>query len=148
MKIKIFTDGASRGNPGPASYGFVIMDGGNKLLYKEGKAIGKATNNVAEYAGVLAALKYAKKALSIKYQVSSIELYADSRLVVQQLSGKFKIKAQHLKPVIQESQLLAMDLGGVTYTHIPRSQNYLADSMANQALDNLSTLRQLADRSG
>lgn len=133
MKIKIFTDGASRGNPGHASYGFVIMEG-NKEVYGEGKKIGVTTNNVAEYTGVLEALNYVKN----KYygKDMEVELYADSKLAVEQLSGKYKIKAKHLKKLIQKIQILAIELGGVLYTHIPRAQNTKADKLANQALDN------------
>lgn len=133
MKLIIFTDGASRGNPGHASYGFTISDGDGKLLHEEGKYIGIATNNVAEYTGVLEALKtiqekYNKKPLNI-------ELYADSKLVAEQLSGRYKIKSPHLKPIIEKIRILAMELGGVMYTHVPREKNKAADTLANLALD-------------
>lgn len=134
MTIKIFTDGASRGNPGPASYGFVIISG-DKVLYKEGKAIGITTNNVAEYTGVLEAFTYVKE--KFKKKDVRIELFADSKLVIEQLSGKYKIKAPHLKLIIQQIQILSFDLGGVIYTHIPREQNSAADMLANLALDAL-----------
>ena len=135
MNLKIYTDGASRGNPGPASYGFVIYDQNQEILYKEGRAIGTTTNNVAEYNGVLEALKYVKK--KYKKDVFSIELLADSKLVIEQLLGKYKIKAAHLKPIIVKIQILGIELGGVIYTHIPRSQNAIADSLANKALDSI-----------
>lgn len=126
----IFTDGASRGNPGPASYGFVIKEN-NKIFYQEGKFIGVTTNNVAEYTAVLQALKYAKNQKDIK----EIIIYCDSKLVAEQLSGNFKIKAKHLKPLIEQIKILEMELGEVSYQHIPRSQNSEADKLANQALD-------------
>ena len=134
MILTIYTDGASRGNPGLASYGFAISDGNGKLLYKEGKYIGTTTNNVAEYTAVLEAFKYIKKKFAHK-EISRIELYADSKLVVEQLSGRFKIKSLLLKPIIEQIKILALELGGVTYNHIPREQNTLADSLANLALD-------------
>lgn len=133
MILTVYTDGASRGNPGPAAYGFVVEDDKGNILHKEGKVIGITTNNVAEYTAVLEVLKYVKDNLSAK--CSSISLNADSKLVAEQLSGNFKIKSKHLKPVIEQIKILALELGGVTYTHIPRHKNALADRMANQALD-------------
>jgi ribonuclease HI len=133
MRLTIFTDGASRGNPGPSSYGFVILDARGKVLYKEGKYIGQTTNNVAEYRAVLAALQYVKDHLGAVSQ--GVELLADSKLVAEQLSGRYKIKAAHLKPIIEKIKVLSIEVGGVSYGHIPRSQNSVADSLANQALD-------------
>lgn len=134
MKLTIYTDGASRGNPGPASYGFVILDRAGNIIHKKGNAIGIATNNVAEYTAVHEALKYAA---GIKSRISAVELYADSKLVAEQLSGRFKVKAKHLMPIIERIKIMAMELGGVSYHHIPRSENMLADSLANLALDSL-----------
>lgn len=131
MKLTIYTDGASRGNPGPASYGFVILDDTGNILYKEGKVIGIATNNVAEYTAVYEALKHVS---GVKH-VSGIKLYADSKLVAEQLSGRFKVKARHLKPIIEKIKILALKVGSISYSYIPRSQNSLADSLANLALD-------------
>lgn len=133
MKIIIYTDGASRGNPGQASYGFTISDGSGKLLYKEGKYIGITTNNVAEYTAVLEALKYVKNKYS--NEKLKLELFADSKLVVEQLSGRFKIKSPHLKPIIEEIKILGLELGGLTHTHVPRAKNTEADRLANLALD-------------
>ena len=135
MILRIYTDGASRGNPGRASYGFTIQDKNGKFLGKVGKFIGEATNNVAEYTAVLAALKYTKD----KYgnQKPQIELFADSKLVVQQLLGNFKIKSTHLKPIIEKIKILSWELGGVIFTHISRTKNTAADTLANIALDSL-----------
>lgn len=136
MKLIIYTDGASRGNPGPASYGFTVSDESGKLLCGEGKYIGVATNNVAEYTGVLEALKYAKKKFGNPPAGGlEIELYADSKLVVEQLSGRFKIKSPHLKPIIEQIKILKLELGGAVHGHVPRSENSAADALANQALD-------------
>lgn len=132
MKLTIYTDGASRGNPGPAAYGFVILDRAGNIIHKKGNAIGITTNNVAEYTAVHEALKYAA---GIKSRISGIELYADSKLVAEQLSGRFKVKAKHLKPIIEKIKILTLELGGISYSYIPRSQNKLADSLANLALD-------------
>lgn len=135
MKLTIFTDGASRGNPGKASYGFTISDDSGRLIFEQGKYIGKATNNVAEYMAVLESLKWIANNISKKCQ---IEYFADSKLVVEQLSGRFKVKSLHLKPIIEQIKILAIELGGITFTHIPREQNTAADKLANIALDKLS----------
>ena len=134
MRLIIYTDGASRGNPGPASYGFTISDEKGKHLYEEGHYLGVATNNVAEYTAVLEAFKWIKENLPAGRQVS-IELYADSKLVAEQLSGRYKIKSLNLKPIIEEIKILEIELGGVIYTHVPREKNTLADKLANLALD-------------
>lgn len=134
MKLIIYTDGASRGNPGPSSYGFVILDKGGKVIYEEGKYIGITTNNVAEYTAVLEAIKHVKDQFGSR--VSGVELFVDSKLVAQQLTGKYKIKAAHLKPIIEKIKVLSIEVGGVIYSHLPRSQNSLSDELANQALDN------------
>lgn len=134
MKLTIYTDGASRGNPGPASYGFLISDDKGQFLLEEGKCIGITTNNVAEYTAVLEALKQIKKNIPGK-EIESITLFADSKLVAEQLSGRYKIKSPHLKPIIEQIKVMALELGGVLYTHILRSQNVLADKLANKALD-------------
>ena len=134
MKLIIYTDGASRGNPGQASYGFTISEKDGKLLYQKGRYIGITTNNVAEYTGVLEALTFVKENL-IKNNSVNIELYADSKLVAEQLSGRFKVKSAHLKPIIEKIKILALDLGGVIFAHVPRSKNIRADRLANLALD-------------
>lgn len=134
MKLIVYTDGASRGNPGHSSYGFTIQDDSGKILYQEGKYIGIATNNVAEYTAVFKALKYVSDNLFQKGNLK-ISLYADSKLVAEQLSGRYKIKASHLKPIIADIRKLSSQFKEITYSHIPRSQNGIADSLANQALD-------------
>lgn len=134
MKLIIYTDGASRGNPGPASYGFTVADEKGKILREEGEYIGETTNNVAEYTGVLSALKWVgNKFKSGEVQIS---VFADSKLVAEQLSGRFKVKSPRLKPIIERIKILGLELGGVIYSHIPREENTEADRLANQALDN------------
>lgn len=133
-KLIIYTDGASRGNPGPASYGFTISDELGKLIYEEGRYIGVDTNNMAEYSAVLEAFKWIKQNLYKKGL--EIELYADSKLVAEQLAGKWKIKNTNLKLIFEKIKLLEMELGAVLYTHVYREKNTVADSLANQALDN------------
>lgn len=133
MKLVIYTDGASRGNPGPASYGFTVANEKGKLLHEQGEYIGKTTNNVAEYTAVIKALIWVKKRCGDKEV--KVMLFADSKLVAEQLSGRFKVKSPHLKPIIEKIKILAIELGGVIYNHIPRSKNTEADRLANQALD-------------
>lgn len=134
MKLVIYTDGASRGNPGRASYGFTISDEKGNLIYEEGKYIGIATNNIAEYTAVLEAFKYLKKKFHGNLK---IELFADSRLVVEQLSGRFKIKSANLKILFDQIKILEMEIGNLFFTHIPREKNFRADSLANEALDKI-----------
>lgn len=134
MKLIIYTDGASRGNPGPASYGFSIQNEKGEILYEEGKYLGQNTNNFAEYSAVLNALLHIKNNFK---NISEVNFFMDSKLAVEQLSGRFKIKSPHLKPIIEKILILTMELGGVKFNHVPRSKNMLADKLANQALDKL-----------
>lgn len=135
MKLIVYTDGASRGNPGHASYGFTISNENGKLIYQEGKYIGITTNNVAEYKAVLEALKYVRKIFS-SIPVK-IDFYMDSKLVVEQLSGRFKIKSPHLKELVEKIRILTSELGSMVFTHVKRSENTQADKLANMALDRL-----------
>ncbi len=131
MKLTIYTDGASRGNPGQASYGFVIFEG-SKKIHEEGKYLGIKTNNFAEYTAVVRALEYVKS----KHKGAEINFLMDSKLVCEQLSGRYKIKSPNLIPLVREIKELSNEMK-ITYKHIPRSKNFLADMMANLALDSL-----------
>ncbi len=134
MILKINTDGASRGNPGPASFGFVIYAVDGVILHQEGGYIGTNTNNVAEYTGVLRAFEYIHKYFSEK-SPHKIEVVADSLLIVRQLSGSYKIKNLGLKVLFDAIKILEFDLGEVFYRHVPRERNFIADRLANKALD-------------
>lgn len=134
MKLIIYTDGASRGNPGHASYGFTISDEKGKLIYEEGKYIGIATNNIAEYNGVLEVFKWLKENINEKLDLI---LFADSKLVAEQLSGKWKIKNAGLKPLIYQIKTLETGFESVSYIHVPREKNTIADRLANLALDSV-----------
>lgn len=136
MKLIIFTDGASRGNPGKASYGFVILSESEKIIYKEGKAIGIATNNVAEYKAVLSSFAYVRDRIK-KPSKLDIQVYTDSQLVANQLSGKYKIKNIVLGEIINKIKEIERRFLSVKYEHVYREENKLADKMANQALDEL-----------
>jgi probable phosphoglycerate mutase len=124
-------DGASRGNPGQASYGALVRDAGTgELLAELAATLGRATNNVAEYRGVIAGLE-AAAALD---PAARLDVRMDSRLVVEQLSGRWQVKHPDLKPLAARARAL-FPAAGVTFTWIPRSQNKHADRLANQALN-------------
>ena len=136
-KIIIYTDGGSRGNPGPAAFGYVIKDVTGNVLKQYGEAIGKATNNEAEYQAVIAALKKEKKMFGKdKLKKGRIEVRMDSELAVRQLSGVYKIENEKLQPLFMKVWNLRVELGeNVSFTHVPREQNKEADRMVNEALD-------------
>ncbi len=124
------SDGAARGNPGPASYGAVAMDPETGEIFCMGRAIGSTTNNVAEYQGIVEALRMAHQ-----FGARRILLEADSELLIKQLMGTYKVRAEHLKPLYEESVKLLNALEGYELRHIPREQNTMADQLANRALD-------------
>ena len=131
---RVFVDGGSRGNPGPAAIGFLIRDSSGKIVYQQGKYIGKTTNNVAEYQAVIEALKWL--ASNIKPPASNIQFFLDSKLVVNQLNGLFKVKETKMRDLVIKVRQLEKELGGnVSYQLIPREKNSLADNLVNQTLD-------------
>lgn len=133
MKINIFTDGGARGNPGPAGIGAVIKIGGK--TQEISKYIGTATNNQAEYQAVIIGLSWVKE--NTKEDNLEIECFLDSELIVHQLSQKYKLKNEGLKPLFWQVRDLIMHLGGkVTFKYIPREQNKEADRLVNKAIDN------------
>jgi probable phosphoglycerate mutase len=134
MDLIIYTDGASRGNPGDASYGYIIYARGGEILRQDGKVLGVTTNNVAEYTAVLAAYQYVLNKWGNENSLK-IELRADSRLVIEQLAGRFKIKSPHLIEIFKQIKQIESKLGLIHYKHVPRAENFIADRLANQALD-------------
>lgn len=128
--MQIFTDGGSRGNPGPAAYGFVAKNK-DKTLIKGFSTIGIATNNTAEYTAVIEALKK----LSKTHKDEDLDFFLDSQLVVSQLTGKYKIKNESIKILVTEVKKLEKNFKKISYTHIPREQNKEADALVNLALD-------------
>ncbi|MPY79157.1 MAG: bifunctional RNase H/acid phosphatase [Actinophytocola sp.] len=130
-RVIIEADGGSRGNPGPAGYGALVKDAETGDLLAERKAaLGIATNNVAEYTGLVEGLRAATE-----LGASSAEVRMDSKLVVEQMSGRWKIKNAALQPLARQARDLAMQLDRVNYTWIPRAQNAHADRLANEAMD-------------
>ena len=130
MKARLFTDGGARGNPGPAAYGFVLESDDGTVLAAEGEAIGTATNNVAEYSGLIAGLQ---KALEL--HVPDVEVVSDSELMVKQMRGEYRVKNEALRELYDEATALARRLRKVEYRHVKRAHNELADKLVNDALD-------------
>lgn len=132
---KLYTDGGSRGNPGPSAIGYVIYDGQEQLLKKEGRFIGVTTNNQAEYTGLKEGLIAAKQ-LGIK----ELEVFMDSLLVVNQVKGIYKVKNNELWPPYEAVKNLAQDFDRISFSHVPRELNGVADGLVNEALDSQSEL--------
>jgi ribonuclease HI len=129
-RTRLFTDGAARGNPGPAGAGAVIVSPEGHIVAKVGKFLGDNTNNFAEYMGLILGLKRAK-AMGIK----ELDVFADSELIVRQLNGEYQVKAENLKPLHQEARQLLAAFPAVEIRYIPREQNAAADEMSNRAID-------------
>ena len=130
MKARLSTDGGSRGNPGPAAFGYVLEAEDGTVLDARGEAIGTATNNVAEYRGLLAGLEAA-----LERGVEEIEVVSDSELLVKQMRGEYKVKNETLRELVDDAESLARRLRRVTYTAVRREHNELADRLVNEALD-------------
>ncbi|MBK9294660.1 MAG: ribonuclease HI family protein [Oligoflexia bacterium] len=129
-QVIVYTDGASRGNPGPASFGFVITNLKGDILLEGAERLGERTNNYAEYMGMLVALNVCKKA-----GVKRLILKADSQLMVRQMIGEYKVKAEGIIPLFVKANELVLAFKDVKFEYIPREQNKIADKLANQALD-------------
>ena len=129
-EVVVWTDGGARGNPGPAGYGVVVTTPGGEVLTELAAGIGWATNNVAEYRGVIAGLQHAK-ALGAR----RVKVRADSLLVVNQQKGLWKVKNAGLRPLWAEAGRLVGGFERVTWEHVPRERNWHADALANQAMD-------------
>jgi broad specificity phosphatase PhoE/ribonuclease HI len=125
-------DGGSRGNPGPAGYGALVRDADTgRVLAERAASVGRATNNVAEYGGLVAGLQ---AALDLD-PTAQVEVRMDSKLVVEQMSGRWQVKHPDMKQLALQAQRIARQLGGVRYTWVPRAQNGAADALANSAMD-------------
>ena len=129
-KLIMFTDGGSRGNPGPAAAGYVALSTDREVLFEGGDALGIATNNVAEYTAVILALQAA-----LDYGAKTVDMRMDSQLVTRQLSGQYKVKHQDLLPLHRRIIELTNQFDQVSFTHVVRSQNTLADGVVNKILD-------------
>ncbi len=134
QKVVIYADGCSRGNPGAAAIGGVIQDSSGSIVGSVSQAIGRATNNVAEYKSLIATLT-----LALDLGVSSVDVRMDSELVVKQVQGEYKTKNLGLKPLLKSVQNLLKEFDYYCIKHVPREQNKMADSLCNKALDNVKT---------
>jgi len=134
VRAKLFTDGGSRGNPGPAAYAFVLEAEDGTVLDAKGETIGVATNNVAEYSALVAGLERA-----VELGVDELEVVSDSELLVKQMRGEYRVKNRALQDLFLDASGLARKLRRVTYTAVRREHNELADSLVNEALDATSS---------
>jgi ribonuclease H / adenosylcobalamin/alpha-ribazole phosphatase len=135
-EVVVWTDGGARGNPGPAGYGVVVTNGRGEELAELSEGIGWATNNVAEYRGVLAGLELARS-----LGARRVVVRADSLLVVNQQLGRWKVKNEGLRPLADEARRLARRFERVRWQHVPRERNRRADELANRAMDQQGSIR-------
>ncbi|WP_338864235.1 reverse transcriptase-like protein [Myxococcus stipitatus] len=129
-RVRVYSDGAARGNPGPAGAGAVVTDAEGQVLARLGRFLGTQTNNTAEYQGLLLGLRHAKS-----LGVREVDVYADSELLIRQLGGQYQVKSATLKPLFDEARKLLTAFARVRLHHIPRAKNAEADAMSNRAID-------------
>ncbi len=130
MKARLSTDGGARGNPGPAAFGYVLETEDGHVLAAHGEAIGRATNNVAEYRGLVAGMEKAAE-----LGVDELEVVSDSELLVKQMQGEYRVKNEALRALWAEASDLERRFRKVRYTAVRRAHNELADRLVNEALD-------------
>ena len=130
MKARLSTDGGARGNPGPAAYGYVLEADDGHVLAAHGEAIGRATNNVAEYRGLVAGM-----AKAAELGIRELEVVSDSELLVKQMLGDYRVKNESLRELWEEANDLERRFAKVRYTAVRRAHNELADRLVNEALD-------------
>lgn len=130
MRLIAFTDGGSRGNPGPAALGVYITDEQGRMVKEHGRYLGTATNNHAEYAAVIDALEHAKQ-----LGADELDMFMDSELVVRQLSGQYRVKDPGLAQQYMRVHNLRLGFRKVTFTHVRREKNKEADRLVNETLD-------------
>ena len=143
-RIIIYTDGGSRGNPGSAALGVVIIGPGRRTLAEYGERIGNTTNNVAEYSAIVSGLQKAKALLGKKkIKEIIVEVRMDSQLAARQLNGEYRIEDEKLFSLFMKIWNLKIDFGEISFVHIPREENTRADSLVNMTLDDQRGQRQL-----
>jgi len=129
LRVTVHIDGGSRGNPGPAAAGVVITAGG-KVIHQAGIFLGNATNNIAEYSGLVAGLKAAGR-----LGATEVEVVSDSELLVRQMNGEYRVRNEGIKPLYEQASHLASGLVRCDFRHVPREKNVQADKLVNKALD-------------
>ena len=132
--VVAYIDGGARGNPGPAGYGVRIERSDGGLIEEFAESIGVATNNVAEYRALIAALEWARR-----HGQRELHVRSDSQLLVQQMLGNYKVKHPGLQPLHARARLLAHEVGRITFEHVRREKNVHADRLANTAMDDAAT---------
>ena len=140
--IRAYIDGGARGNPGPAGYGVRLENENGELLQELYGGLGVSTNNVAEYNGLLAALKWA-----VDHGYEEVQIRADSELLVKQMRGEYRVKHPGLQPLAARARLLASQLRRVTFQHVRREQNKEADRLSNLGMDAAEAALRQAKRS-
>ena len=128
--ITAYFDGGARGNPGPAGYGVYIVDDKGEMIAELSGSLGTATNNVAEYNGLIAALQWAADR-----GMSQLAVKGDSLLLIEQMRGNYKVKNEGLKPLYLKARMLVMQIGDVSFEHVPREKNKDADRLSNVGMD-------------
>ena len=128
--ITAFFDGGARSNPGPAGYGVYIVDDQGAVLAELHGSLGNTTNNIAEYNGLIAALKWA-----VDHDVTSITIKGDSLLIIEQMRGNYKVKNEGLRPLYMQARMLVMQIGDVRFEHVRRELNKDADRLSNVGMD-------------
>jgi ribonuclease HI len=129
----LYADGAARGNPGPAGAGAVLLDERGTVVFELRRALGRATNNVAEYEALVMGLEEARRR-----GIDDLVVRVDSELVARQLRGTYRVKSVGLAPLAQRALRLLSEFGSVLIQHVPREQNVAADRLANQAIDGIA----------
>lgn len=129
-QVIMYADGGSRGNPGPAGYGAVLFAADGKVLAERAAYLGRATNNVAEYSGLIAGLDAA-----LHLGAASVLVRMDSKLVVEQMTGRWKVKHPDMKPLAQSAAALVRQFQRVSFEWVPRAKNAHADRLGNEAMD-------------
>lgn len=129
-EVWLFTDGGSRGNPGPAACAAVLMTPEGEILDREGKYLGETTNNMAEYEGLLLGF-----ALLKKHTVQNVKLHMDSELIVMQMNGAYRVKEPRLKEKWEQAKLLKAEIAQLKIVHVRREKNKEADALVNEVLD-------------
>ncbi|MEA2116701.1 MAG: ribonuclease HI family protein [Thermodesulfobacteriota bacterium] len=136
LSCRLFTDGASRGNPGEAGAGIVLLDDDNQELIARSLYLGRSTNNVAEYKALVLGLETA-----IQLGCSQLSIFMDSQLIVRQVQGRYKVKNANLKPLFDKVKGLLANINKWSIDHVPRAQNKRADELANRGIDERTGIR-------
>jgi len=130
MRYRVHTDGAARGNPGPAAIGIVVQDESGRTVFEASRSLGTKTNNEAEYLALIAALEYLRES-----RIGEADFFLDSELVVKQVQGEYKVREPRLRSLFGRVTMLLNLVPGHTISHVRRADNARADALANEALD-------------